>query len=202
MANKSVNIAMLGSGGVGKSAVTVRFVSNHFVSIYDPTIEDSYKTTKCIDGESIDIFIIDTAGQEEFTALKDSYIRQGDAFILVFSITSKNSWLDLVGLRDSIYLIHDKDKTEYIPILICANKKDLEQDRQVSTEEIKTVAEDWNCQFKEVSAKTAEGVEDMFINFVKEILQHKTEAKETEKEKEKKEEVIVKKPRKFKCQIY
>lgn len=196
-----VNLVMLGSGGVGKSAITVRFVSNHFVSIYDPTIEDSYRTSKCIDGENFEINIIDTAGQEEFSALKDSYIRQGEAFVLVFSLTSKTSWLDLPPLRDSIYRILDKEKSDYVSILLCANKKDLEQERQIATEEVKVVADDWNCTFKEVSAKTGDGIEDMFVDFVKEILVHRVK-EETLQPVEEKEKPRKRTDSKLKCQLY
>lgn len=168
----TVELVILGGGAVGKSAITVRFVSNHFVQIYDPTIEDSYRTSKCINGEAFIISILDTAGQDEYSALRDTYIRQGEGFILVFALNSPQTINDISSLRDSIFMILDKDKTEYIPIFLCANKKDLET-RSVTTEEVKNLATDWKCNFKEVSAKTGEGVDEMFVEFVKEIIEHR-----------------------------
>ena len=53
MAANAYKLVMLGGGAVGKSAITVQLVSGHFVQIYDPTIEDSYKTSISVDGEMV-----------------------------------------------------------------------------------------------------------------------------------------------------
>ncbi len=60
----------MGPGGVGKSALTIRLISNYFTEDYDPTIEDSYRKTCKVDGVSVVLDILDTAGQEEFSALR------------------------------------------------------------------------------------------------------------------------------------
>ena len=52
------------AGGVGKSALTIQLIQNHFVDEYDPTIEDSYRKQVVIDGETCLLDILDTAGQE------------------------------------------------------------------------------------------------------------------------------------------
>jgi small GTP-binding protein len=59
---REFRIVVLGSGGVGKSALTVQFVQSLFVEKYDPTIEDSYKKTTQVDGEMCVLEILDTAG--------------------------------------------------------------------------------------------------------------------------------------------
>ena len=169
----NIDLVILGSGGVGKSAVTVRFVANHFIQIYDPTIEDSYKTSRCIDGENFMINILDTAGQEEYGALRDQYIRQGEAYILVFSLTSMSTFIETYDIRDSIYMILDKEKSDYVPICLCGNKKDLVNMRDIREEYIRNIILDWNCIYREVSAKTGEGINDMFIDFIREILKHR-----------------------------
>ena len=169
----NIDLVILGSGGVGKSAATVRFVANHFIQIYDPTIEDSYKTSRCIDGENFMINILDTAGQEEYGALRDQYIRQGEAYILVFSLTSMSTFIETYDIRDSIYMILDKEKSDYVPICLCGNKKDLVNMRDIREEYIRNIILDWNCIYREVSAKTGEGINDMFIDFIREILKHR-----------------------------
>lgn len=193
----TVDLVMLGGGAVGKSAVTIRFISNHFVQIYDPTIEDSYRTTKNINGEPFNISVLDTAGQDEYSALRDTYIRQGEGFILVFSITSSQTLNDIFTLRDSIYMVLDKDREDYVPIYLCANKKDLEANREITHEEIQTIANDWKCSFKEVSAKTGEGVDAMFVEFVTEILNHRD--RDTREDKSKNTLVRKRTDSKLKC---
>ena len=59
------------AGGVGKSALTIQLIQNHFVEEYDPTIEDSYRKQVVIDGETCLLDILDTAGQEEYSATRD-----------------------------------------------------------------------------------------------------------------------------------
>jgi GTPase KRas protein len=75
---------VLGDGGVGKTALTIQLCSNHFVEEYDPTIEDSYRKQVVIDDESCLLEILDTAGQEEFTALRDQWIRDCEGFVLIY----------------------------------------------------------------------------------------------------------------------
>ena len=64
---------VLGSGGVGKSALTFRLITDRFVVGYDPTIEDDYRKQITIDGQVERLDILDTAGQEEFDAVTKSY---------------------------------------------------------------------------------------------------------------------------------
>lgn len=60
-------ITVLGQGGCGKTAFTIRLCSNHFVEDYDATIENSYRRQVVIDGEAAVLDILDTAGQEEYS---------------------------------------------------------------------------------------------------------------------------------------
>jgi len=62
---KAYKLVILGDGGVGKTAITIRFVSDRFVPDYDPTVEDAYKKDYQVEGKNIIVEIIDTAGQEE-----------------------------------------------------------------------------------------------------------------------------------------
>ena len=85
-------IVVVGGGGVGKSAITIQFIQNYFINEYDPTIEDSYRKQVCIDGETCMLDILDTAGQDEYSAMRDQYMRTGQGFLLIYAITSRGSF--------------------------------------------------------------------------------------------------------------
>ena len=204
--NNNINIIMLGSGGVGKSAITVRYISHHFIQFYDPTIEDSYRTLKTINGQEYQINVTDTAGQEEYSALRDMYIRQSEGFILVFSLTSLTSLTDLYLFKDSIYRILDYEPnidnlnindSNYIPILLCGNKKDLISERKINYEDMKHLSDEWKCLYREVSAKTSDGIDEMFNDFIKEIIKIRN-LKQLLKNEEFKNKIILKQNKKHK----
>ena len=83
---------MVGSGGVGKSALTLQFMYDEFVEDYEPTKADSYRKKVVLDGEEVQIDILDTAGQEDYAAIRDNYFRSGEGFLCVFSITEDDSF--------------------------------------------------------------------------------------------------------------
>ena len=170
MANANTyRLVMLGGGAVGKSAITVQLVSGHFVSIYDPTIEDSYRTSISVDGEVVSLDIRDTAGQEEYSALRDQYMRDGDGYAIIYSITSTISFLGANTFREQLYRVLEKDPTEHIPIALVGNKCDLESERQVPTDEAKKLAEEWNVLFFETSAKNKINITETFQALVKDV---------------------------------
>uniref|UniRef100_A0A4W5RC75 RAS related 2 n=1 Tax=Hucho hucho TaxID=62062 RepID=A0A4W5RC75_9TELE len=84
-------LVVVGGGGVGKSALTIQFIQSYFVTDYDPTIEDSYTKQCVIDERAARLDILDTAGQEEFGAMREQYMRTGEGFLLVFSVTDRGS---------------------------------------------------------------------------------------------------------------
>jgi len=73
--------------------------------------------------------VLDTAGQEEYSAMREQYMRTGEGFLLVYSITSRNSFEEITAFHQQILRVKDKD---YFPIIVVANKCDLEMERQVS----------------------------------------------------------------------
>merc|ERR1712096_125705 len=111
---EQVQLVVMGPAGVGKSALTVRLVTGDFVSDYDPTIEDSYTTNVEIKegqhaGKNVLFDILDTAGQEEYGALQDQWIREGEGFVLVYSIDDKDSLTDALEIFRSIKRAKDAD---------------------------------------------------------------------------------------------
>ena len=159
-------LVIVGGGGVGKSALTIQLIQNHFVEEYDPTIEDSYRKQVTIDDESCLLDILDTAGQEEYSAMRDQYLRKGHGFICAFSVTSRASFDEVSAFREQILRVKDADK---VPIVLIANKCDLVVDRQVTTEEGQDLAKAFGCPFFETSAKARINVEEPFYQLVREI---------------------------------
>jgi len=92
----------MGGGGVGKSALTLRLITNNFDEEYDPTIEDLYRMVFYIDNQSTTVDILDTAGQDEFSSMQDQWVREGDGFLLVYSITSSATFNEVKQLYEKI----------------------------------------------------------------------------------------------------
>lgn len=165
-ASKEFKLVVLGSGGVGKSALTIRFVTDNFLEDYEPTIEDSYRKLATIDGDQALLDILDTAGQEEYTSMQDQWMREGHGYLLVYSITSQSSFDDIATFKAKILRAKDVDN---VPIVLVGNKCDLESQRKVSTNEGRQLARQWGCAFMETSAKEKINNEECFYQVIREI---------------------------------
>ncbi|XP_075167051.1 ras-related protein interacting with calmodulin [Haematobia irritans] len=159
-------IVILGDGGVGKSAVTLQFVSHNFLDYHDPTIEDSYQQQAVIDNEAALLDILDTAGQVEFTAMRDQYMRCGEGFIICYSVIDRHSYEEASEYRKLIQRVR---LTEDIPVVLIANKSDLESLRKVSTEEGRNLANQFGCPFFETSAALRLNIDEAFYALIREI---------------------------------
>ena len=102
------------AGGVGKSALTIQLIQNLFAEDYDPTIEDSYRKQVVIDGETCLLDILDTAGQEEYSAMRDQYMRTGEGFLLVFAVNNAKSFEDISQYREQIKRVKDAEEVLFI----------------------------------------------------------------------------------------
>ncbi|KAJ2392518.1 Myosin type-2 heavy chain 1, partial [Coemansia sp. RSA 2603] len=150
------------------TALTIQLCLNHFVETYDPTIEDSYRKQVVIDDQPCVLEVLDTAGQEEYTALRDQWIRDGEGFLLVYSITSRSTFERVERFRDQIIRVKDQDN---VPMMLVGNKCDKAQEREVSFQEGQAMARRLGCDFVESSAKTCINVEKAFYTTVRMIRQ-------------------------------
>eukprot|EP01115_Flamella_aegyptia_P004236 TRINITY_DN1855_c0_g1_i1.p1 TRINITY_DN1855_c0_g1~~TRINITY_DN1855_c0_g1_i1.p1 ORF type:complete len:205 (-),score=30.79 TRINITY_DN1855_c0_g1_i1:155-736(-) len=164
-------IIIVGSGGVGKSALTLQFMYGDFYEEYDPTSADSYRKTVTIDEEEINVDILDTAGQEDYAAMRDNYYRTGEGFMCVYAITLEDSFEKLENFFEQIIRVTDKDN---IPFVLVGNKSDLESDRQVDSMRGEELSAKYECTFMETSAKTNTNVENAFFTLVKEVIKSKS----------------------------
>ncbi|KAF8802519.1 ras-domain-containing protein [Phlegmacium glaucopus] len=169
---RQYKLVVVGGGGVGKSALTLQFIQGHFIIDYDPTIEDSYSKQYVIDGEVALLDILDTAGQEEYYAMREQYMRSGEGFLLVYSITSRDSFEEINTFYQQILRVKDQDS---VPVIIVANKCDLEYERQVGINEGRDLAKHFGCQFIETSAKVGVNVDEAFGTLVREIRRYNRE---------------------------
>ncbi|KAG0372522.1 Ras- protein Rap-1b [Mortierella sp. AD032] len=162
---REYKLVVLGSGGVGKSALTVQFVQSVFVDRYDPTIEDSYRKQVEVDGHQCMLEILDTAGTEQFTAMRDLYMKNGQGFILVFSIIAEATFQELQGLRTQIMEVKE---SRAVPVVLVGNKCDLDEDRRVSRDRGDALSTEWGgTPFYETSARTRINVDEVFYDLVR-----------------------------------
>ncbi|XP_065182142.1 ras-related protein Ral-A-like [Sycon ciliatum] len=159
-------VIMVGSGGVGKSALTLQFMYDEFVSDYEPTKADSYRKQVVLDGAETQIDILDTAGQEDYAAIRDNYFRSGEGFLCVFSIVENESFHATSEFREQILRVKQNDR---VPFLLVGNKCDLDDKRQVSTKDAQDRATHWGVPYVETSAKTKHNVDKVFYDLMREI---------------------------------
>ena len=126
-------VIMVGSGGVGKSALTLQFMYDEFVEDYEPTKADSYRKNITLGGTECQIDILDTAGQEDYAAIRDNYFRSGEGFLCVFSITDRETFEASQEFRDQILRVKGRENADNskLPFILVGNKSDLD-DRTVS----------------------------------------------------------------------
>ncbi|KAJ5495031.1 Ras-related protein Rap-1b [Penicillium diatomitis] len=152
---REYHIVVLGAGGVGKSCLTAQFVQNVWIESYDPTIEDSYRKQIEVDGRQCILEI-------------ELYMKQGQGFLLVFSITSMSSLNELSELREQIIRIKDD---EHVPIVIVGNKSDLEEDRAVPRARAFGLSQTWgNAPYYETSARRRANVNEVFVHLCRQII--------------------------------
>ncbi|MEJ2294071.1 MAG: GTP-binding protein [Candidatus Lokiarchaeota archaeon] len=154
---------VVGDGGVGKTALTLRFSKGFFTEDYKMTIGvDFHVKTIELDTEEGSIRcklqLWDTGGQERFSSIRPMYYRGSLGAVLVFDLTNSASF---EHLPQWIEEVRANIKAE-IPLLLVGNKSDLIDQRTISIEEVNQFTRDFNLYYMETSAKTGDGVGDCF----------------------------------------
>lgn len=159
-------VTLLGAGGVGKSALTLRIISGVFTPTYNPTVEDYYRHDTMIDGVGPCIVeILDTAGTEQFASMRQLYISNCKAFALVYSIDDRSSFDETLDLYQQI--LSSVNSPAEVTVMLIGNKCDLEHRREVERSEGKQAARDMgNCPFMETSAMDGTNVQEFFVKLV------------------------------------
>jgi len=163
-----LKIAVLGQTLVGKSALTFRFINDKFPNEHDTTIEDSYSFTAKIDGINCQLEILDTAGQDDYQTMLDTWINSSDGFLLVYSIDNKESFESTKKRYERILKLKGDQK---VAIVVAGNKCDLEESRKVSKEEAENFCLSNKITFMETSALKVINVKEAFLSCAKGLLQ-------------------------------
>ncbi|KAG7289009.1 GTP-binding protein [Staphylotrichum longicolle] len=164
---KQRKIAIVGSRSVGKSSLAVRYVDGHFVESYYPTIENTFSKEIRYKGQEFATEIVDTAGQDEYSILNSKHFIGIHGYMLVYSVSSLQSFEMVQVIRDKIL---NHLGTASVPICIVGNKCDLRpEQRQVTPEEGKAVADKYKCAWTEASARYNENVARAFELLIGEV---------------------------------
>nr|XP_054751456.1 ras-like protein rasS [Lytechinus pictus] len=155
-------LVLLGEDGVGKSAISVRFLCGRYLHEYDPTLESCHEKTEIIDGRQTKIELYDTANQAPLI----DYLTDADAILYVYSITDRASFEKAQQLHSQLFL---RGKS-HLPVMLVGNKREMERGRRVSFKEGYILARDSGWTFREVSAATDKGkLKESILEFIRDV---------------------------------
>jgi len=174
-------LVVVGDGGCGKTCLLIVYAENRFPEAYIPTVFENYVTQVDYEGRLIELALWDTAGQEEYDRLRPLSYPESDVILIVFSIDFPVS---LANVQDKWYpeVAHFCEGT---PLILVATKTDLRRDEQtrrmlaaqgqtpVTSEQGQQVAKEIGSRYAECSAKTGNGVHEVFDLALKESLKGK-----------------------------
>lgn len=166
-----VRIVVLGGRKVGKSAVTVRYLTRRFIGEYSSSKDLLYRHEVCVDSRQCQVEILDTSRSQDdvFPADKADW---ADAFVVVYSTADRGSFQ---VATDSLRRIQQHVAARHVPVILLGNKRDLEHARQVSVDDGQKMSLQFQCQFYEVSAAdTHVGVTVAFQSVLREAFSQRS----------------------------
>lgn len=171
-ATSVVRVLMIGDSGVGKTSLVLRYDEDSFSHKFVTTIGVDYRDKLVeIDGKRVKLQIWDTAGQERFRSLTSNFFSRADGMVLTYDVGDRTSFEHLRNWMTEI----NKHAPDDVNIVVCGAKCDLDvQDRQVTIEEGRELAQAFSVPYFEASAKKSINVENMFMSLAEAIIQRKT----------------------------
>ena len=169
-------VVLLGDPNVGKSSIAQRFCKNIFSNQHIATIGGAYLQQKVLldSGESMKLHIWDTGGQERFRAMANLYYKEAAAAILTYDVTNEETLTNLTYWIDEL---RNKADTPNILLCLAGNKADVSPDeKKVSLNKGKKFAEENQMLFYETSARTGNGVSELFNAIAKTLYERKKNA--------------------------
>ena len=163
-----IKVVVLGKALVGKTALTYRYICDKFPTEHDTTVEDQYKVNMTINDKSCDLEILDTAGQDDYQTMLDTWIEFGNCYLLVYSIDDMGSFEAVKRRYERICQI--KNNEEFSVILV-GNKCDLpENERKVQKSVVEEYAKSICVESLEASALKKINVKEAFTAVVHDYL--------------------------------
>ncbi|KAG5274450.1 hypothetical protein AALO_G00136440 [Alosa alosa] len=193
-------VVLLGDHGVGKSSLASIFAGIQEKDAHHHVGEDTYERTLTVDGEETTLIVMDTweteKQEEDEKWVQDYCMQVGNAYVIVYSITDRNSFESASELRIQLRRIR---QAENIPIILVGNKSDLVRCREVAVEEGRACAVVFDCKFIETSASLHHNVDELLEGIVRQI-RLRRDSKETNERRRsvyRRKESITKKARRF-----
>ena len=156
---ENYKIVIIGDQHVGKTSILSKYKYETIEEGYAPTVGIDFITKNVfLEDKTIRLIMWDTAGQERFKSLIPSYLKNAHSIILTYDITSKSSFSSLPKWIEDI----KNHVQEGVFFVLCGNKLDLKNKRQVSFEEAEKFAQNHNLTYIETSAISGEGIKKLF----------------------------------------
>ena len=163
----SFKFIIIGSSGVGKTAILKRLVEDTFSTDSQSTIGVEFDSTMIdVDGQQVKLQIWDTAGQERFRSIAKAYFRNAVGVILVFDITERKTFDDVNMWLNDVHSLCDPTAV----VLLIGNKSDLSNHREVTLEEAEQFAQSHQIDYLETSAKDSSNVTKAFVKLTTQII--------------------------------
>ncbi|KAK3807525.1 MAG: P-loop containing nucleoside triphosphate hydrolase protein [Linnemannia elongata] len=157
------NIVLLGDEQVGKTSLITQLCQQGYLQSYEPTIENIHQTLIVVDNIPCAVNILDTSGRDDYSVLRQQWIRYADAFVLVYSIIDIDSFWKIEHLWTEIVAIK---KTTRLCTTLVGNKSDR-HDRQVSYYYGLEMANIIGCQLIETNSLNGANVQDAFASIIR-----------------------------------
>jgi small GTP-binding protein len=161
-------LLIVGESGVGKTCMLLRFADNTFEGDFLSTIGVDFKVKEMVlDSKKIKLQIWDSAGQERFRNITNSYYRNSNGIIIVYDVTSRDSFDKVTDWIQEV-----RRYVPTVPLIVVGNKCDLIEKRQVPTETGEELGQKQGIIFLETSAKTNTNIDAAFEELSKKLVEH------------------------------
>lgn len=168
--NKSfeAKIVLLGTTGVGKSSIALQYVEGKFSDSHEVTIGGAYlqKQVNLASGTAVKMHIWDTGGADRFKNMTHIFYKDAVAAIIVYDITQTKS---LDAVKGWIEELNTNTNISRMTIAIVANKIDLQPANSIIIDQGKQIATEKQALFHQTSAKTGQGINELFKELVETV---------------------------------
>ena len=191
-AGKTTKVVLIGDGGVGKTCIISRFISNEFDKEVESTDGASYGTKELELpklNKKINLDIWDTAGQERYKSLTKFFYKDAQIIIMVYDITKK---LTFENIKNQWYKEIQELSGKNFILGIAGNKSDLYESEEVPEKEAREYAKSINAVYSLTSAQNNTGIKQLFEDVGMQLLAPDFQEKIMEEQKEKKEDTNIK----------